>query len=537
MTDILLIQPPALKPSEPPLALAVLLAHLKGQGLSSVAIDANLDATLYLLDGERLAERAGAAIDTSLQRALKHRAAALKLLRSPAAALNFARYSTAVRYLNRLLAVWNSVDGAERLTLGDYQHLGLSPFAPQDLARLAAGEVQTLFADYFSNRLLPQIIAARPRMVAISINYLHQALPAFELAGLLRRALPGVLLVAGGGLVTSWQDPLHRLDLRLPPFDRLIFGPGETALTALATGTAADDYTLVDATRIGFVPDFSFAKLSEYFSPSPVLPLSASRGCYWQRCLFCPEAAAPVHPYTAARPAELPDLMRRLAVDYGVSHIQLTDNAVPVNMLRVLAERAEELHGLSWFGFVRFEAVLEDAGFVAQLAQSGCRMLQLGLESGSQSVLDRLGKGVQLEAAAKILQNLAAAGIASFVYIMLGTPGETEADAEQTLTFLETHAAHIGFLNISIMNLPRASGLLDNPEYYGIASAAPIEASHPLGLYQQFSTAGAWNRATARRFLERRLLGSTAIRSIVNRTPPLFTSNHAVFFAAAGARP
>ncbi len=529
MTDVLLLQPPALKPAEPPLALAILLAHLRAQKLTATAIDANLAAYLYLLDGEWLTTRAGDAVETNLRRALRHRSSSLLLLRSAAAAQNFARYNTAVRYLNRLLALWNSPNGDERLTLGDYQHAGLSPFNPEDLEQLASGAAATLFASYFHEELLPQIIAAQPRIIAISINFLHQALPSFELAGLLRRALPDVLLVAGGGLITSWQEPLRRLDLRLSPFDRLVFGPGETALTALAKDEVDESYTMADATTISFVPDFSFARISDYFSPHPVLPLSASRGCYWQRCLFCPEATAPVHPYTATRPTELPLMMRQLADSYGVRHIQLTDNAVPVNMLKVLAEHAETLADLNWFGFVRFEPILEDVAFVARLAQSGCRMLQLGLESGSQNVLDRLGKGVSLESVAKILANLAAAGIASFVYIMLGTPGETEADAEQTLAFLELHAAEIGFLNLAIMNLPRASGLLDNPQEYGIAAAEPIEADSPLGLYQKFHSDSEWNRAAARRFLEQRLLGSAAIREIVNRTPPLFTSNHAVF--------
>lgn len=531
MTDILLLQPPALKAAEPPLALAVLLAHLRGQGLCIEALDANLEAYLYLLDGARLTTRAGTVIDTSLHRALKHRGSSLGLLRSAAAGENFARYNTAVRYLNRLLSLWHSEDGTERLTLGDYQNSRFSPFAPEDLEQIASGRVRTLFNEYFRDELLPKVVAAQPRIIAISINYLHQVLPAFELAGMLRRELPDTQLVAGGGLLTSWQGPIRKLDLRLPVFDRLVFGPGETALAALASGQAADTYILADATTIGFAPDFSFARILEYFSPEPVLPLSASRGCYWQQCLFCPEAAAPVHPYAAARPAELPDLMRQLADQYQIRHIQLTDNAVPVNMLKVLAERAEELSDLNWFGFVRFEPVLEDPEFVARLEKSGCRMLQLGLESGSQQVLDRLGKGVRLEAAEKILENLAAAGIASFVYIMLGTPGETEADAVQTLEFLEKHAAKIGFVNISIMNLPRASGLLDNQEQYGISAATLIEETNPLGLYQKFSTDGDWDRGAARRFLDKRLLGSVAIRTIVNRMPPLFTSNHAVFFA------
>ncbi|PLX73636.1 MAG: radical SAM protein [Desulfuromonas sp.] len=531
MTDLLLLQPPALKPAEPPLALAVLLAHLRAQGLSADAIDANLAAYLYLLDGERLSARAGETVETSLRRALRHGSKSLNLLRSPAASQSFARYNTAVRYLNRLLALWGS--DHEHLTLGDYQHAGLSPFNPDHLQRVADGATQTLFAPYFREELLPQVIAQQPRIVAISVNFLHQVLPAFELAGLLRRALPDVLLVAGGGLITSWQEPLQRLGLRLPVFDRLVFGPGETMLTALARGESGDDYTLSDATTIGFAPDFSFADIAAYFSPQPVLPLSSSRGCYWQRCLFCPEAAAPVHRYTANRPAELPLLMRELAERYGVRHLQLTDNAVPVNMLKTLAEQTESLADLNWFGFVRFEPILEDAPFVERLAGSGCRMLQLGLESGSQRVLDRLDKGVKLNSVERILANLKSAGIASYLYIMLGTPGETEDDAEQTLAFLEAHAAEIGFLNLSIMNLPRASGLLDNPAQYGIAAAAPVDSESPLSLYQTFQPGNSWDRSAARRFLERRLLGSAAIRAIVNRTPPLFTSNHAVFFAGS----
>ena len=75
--------------------------------------------------------------------------------------------------------------------------------------------------------------------------------------------------------------------------------------------------------------------------------------------------------------------MRRLADRYGVHHIQLTDNAIPVNMLKALAVHAEVTSDLNWFGFVRFEPMLEDPTFVARLAQGGCRMLQLGLESGS----------------------------------------------------------------------------------------------------------------------------------------------------------
>lgn len=530
MKRLLLINPPATKASEPPLSLGVLRAYLRGHGVAVDALDANLAAYQYLLDPANLANVVGTTPSTAVRRAMKHLTAALKLLRSEEALRSFGRYATAVRHLNQLLGLYSGREGAERVTLGDYQHQGLSPFAPADLAQLASGAQTTLFNDYFQTTLLPQIKAGAPQLVAISINYLNQALPAFELAGLLRRELPGLELVVGGGLPTSWQSTLCELELRLPPFDRVVFGPGELSLLALARGVGSDAYFLESAEQIGFVPDYSFATLADYLSPQPVLPISTSRGCYWKQCLFCPEAAAPVHPFASATEGTVPTLLRRLADEFGIRNFHLTDNAIPVNQLRMLADAGSRLADLNWYGFVRFERALEDADFVQRLADSGCRMLQLGLESGSQTVLDRLGKGIRLEEAAKILTNLQQAEIASYVYIMLGSPGESEADAELTRNFLLEHAGKIDYLNLSVMNLPRASGLLDNPKEFGIETSQLLEEAAPLGLYQGFTARSGWDRKAARRFLARRLLGEPVIRAIVQRTPPWFTSNHAHFF-------
>ena len=530
MINVLLLQPPALIPSEPPLSLAILAAALKQEKVSVDAIDANLGAYLYLLNDNRLTELAGESPKTSICRALKHHQQSLTLLRSPEGVKSFPRYSTAVRYLNLLLSLWSNNNKNERLTLGDYQHKGYSVFNPDSLTLFGNGDVRTLFHRYFQDELLLQIEEMQPQIVAISINYLHQVFPAFELAGLLRRQFPDLVLVAGGGLITSWQEPLRAQNLTLPPFDRLVFGPGEASLLALAKGSASEGYYLEDISEIGFVPDFSFAEFDQYFSPQPIFPLSASRGCYWQKCLFCPEATAPVHPYGSFQPQEFPDLLLQLSKHYGATNFHLTDNAIPVNILKNLADRCADLKDLSWFGFVRFESALENPEFVQQLAASGCRMLQLGLESGSQVVLDTLRKGITLESASRILDNLYQAGISSYIYIMLGTPGETEADAEMTLNFLEHHAKEISFLNISIMNLPRGSELLDNPELYGIDSSQLQDKESPLGLYHEFQSATGWDRAAARKFLNQRLLGSPVIREIIKRNPPLFSSNHAVFF-------
>jgi hypothetical protein len=210
-------------------------------------------------------------------------------------------------------------------------------------------------------------------------------------------------------------------------------------------------------------------------------------------------------------------MLRDLSRRHGVTRFHLTDNALPPAVLRAIAAQAGALRGISWHGFARFGRELLYPGFVSRLAEGGCAMLQLGLESGSQRLLDRMGKGTRLSDASAILGHLKAAGIAAYVYVMLGYPGETAEDAERTLAFLEEHAGAIDYLNLSILNLPREAG-----------SAG--WSDDPLGLYRPVPPTAGWGRSQARRFLSRRILGSPALRGIVARTPPGFASNHAFFF-------
>jgi hypothetical protein len=524
-TDVLLISPPATKAVEPPLGLAILAGHLRSAGFSVASIDANLVTTLALLTPESARRVAGEKPPTNVRRALKQAQPALALVRSAAALASFPRYATALHQLHTLLGLYGGE--AERLTLGDYEYAQLSPFAPATLQQLASGAVTTLFHDLFAEMIVPEVIARAPRLIALSINYRHQLLPAFELAGMLRRALPTATLVAGGGMITSWRRVLSAGALRLPLFDHLIFGPGEEPLSRLAGG-GAHDYLLSGA-EIAFTPDFSDLPLPDYLSPRPVLPLAASRGCYWGKCRFCPEAVAPTHPYQSGVAIAFPDRLLALAAQTGVRDFHLTDNAIPVPVLKALAARQAELQGLRWHGFVRFERALLDPELVAGLAASGCTLLQLGLESGSQAVLEQMAKGTKLTEAAQILENLRVAGIASYVYVMTGIPGETAADAALTRAFLLEHAEQIGFLNLALMNLPRDASLLAEAEAFAISGSDLLANDAPLGLYRSFRSSTDWGRDEARRFLVD-LKREPAIRAILQRTPPWLTSNHAFFF-------
>jgi len=160
-------------------------------------------------------------------------------------------------------------------------------------------------------------------------------------------------------------------------------------------------------------------------------------------------------------------------------------------------------------------------------------MLKLGVESGSQNVLDEMNKGTDIGMISEVLTHLKNAGIATFVYLLFGTPSETLKEARQTLDFTARLSDCVTFLNLAIFNLPvygPDAGALNTRDFY----------QADLGLYQEFIHPKGWSRDLVRQFLEREFKKHPAVASILRNVPPLFTSNHAPLFvmskAASGKR-
>jgi radical SAM superfamily enzyme YgiQ (UPF0313 family) len=202
--------------------------------------------------------------------------------------------------------------------------------------------------------------------------------------------------------------------------------------------------------------------------------------------------------------------------------IHLLDNAVSTSMMKALIEDPPRA---PWYGFARIDGQLADPDFCDALRRSGCAMLKLGLESGDQGVLDRLGKGLDIGTVSLALKTLKRAGIAAYVYLLFGTPAESAEEARKTLDFTVRHSHTIDFLNLAIFNMPiaaaEASGLQTSSFYDG-----------DLSLYTDFVHPSGWNRRAVRLFLESEFKKHPAISSILRKDPPIFTSNHAPFFVS-----
>ena len=496
---MLLIFPPVAKACEPPAGIARLAAFLKVHGVPCRMLDANLEGQLWLV------EQPPVTSDTWSRRAYKGRARNVAALRDITTYRAPDRYRRAISDVNRVLAI--SATGSGVVTgLADYQHATLSPLRSADLCTAAQQPERNPFFPYFSQRL-PELLAD-VESVGFSLTYLSQALCTFAMIGYLRSRYPLLKIILGGGLVTSWMQRPGWCSPFGTLVDHLVSGAGEEPLLALLGG-AGEAYRHV-------IPDYSELPLQNYFSPGLILPYSASRGCYWNRCSFCPERAEgnAYHPAPVAQ--VLSDLELLIAQNEPLL-VHLLDNAISPALLRALAEHPP---GVSWYGFARIDEQLADPDFCRALKRSGCLMLKLGLESGDQAVLDRMGKGIDLGVAARVLHNLTEAGIKVYCYLLFGTPGETVEAARRTLDFVVSHQQAITFLNLAIFNMPlygdEAAKYGDTPFYEG-----------DLSLYTAFRHPDGWDRNQVRRFLEGEFKRHPAIAEIVRRDPPQFSSNHA----------
>ena len=508
---MILIHPPVSKPCEPPAGIARLCGALDHHGIRYTVLDANLEGFISLLNAPLVSQ------DTWTHRASRHLSRHLASLRTWDAYQDGGRYRRAIKDLSRILEM-KARDCRVRLGLGNYEHQELSPVRSSDLMRAAEHPEENPFYPYFRKRLSDLIEHEQASFAGLSLGYLSQALSTFAIIGFLRREFPGLKLILGGGLVTSWmrrprwKNPFEGL------VDHLVAGPGEAPLISII-----GEEKFEQRKDHHYAPNYDPLPTGDYFAPGPILPYSASTGCYWNRCSFCPERTEG-NPYAAIPVEEVRRDLQRLVKRHKPVLIHFLDNAISPPLMRTLSEYPPEV---PWYGFARMTRPLSDLDFCLALKRSGCVMLQLGLESGDQTVLDSLQKGIDLEEASSVLRNLKKAGIATYVYLLFGTPPEGQIEARKTLDFVVKHHDCILFMNPAIFNMP-----IDGPDARKMEVHTFYEGD--LSLYTSFDHPKGWSRKLIRQFLDREFKRHPAVAAILRRDPPVFTSNHVPFFVEKG---
>jgi anaerobic magnesium-protoporphyrin IX monomethyl ester cyclase len=174
------------------------------------------------------------------------------------------------------------------------------------------------------------------------------------------------------------------------------------------------------------------------------LNLIASRGCPF-RCNWC---AKPIFGDSyQLRPApHVAHEMQLLKEKYGAEHLWFADDIFGLNRhwLDEFALAVESLDCALPFK-IQARADLVTGRTASALRRAGCGEVWMGVESGSQKVLDAMDKGLRVEEVVSAREHLRREGIRACYFLQLGYPGEQWKDIQKTISLVrETRPDDVG---------------------------------------------------------------------------------------------
>ena len=174
------------------------------------------------------------------------------------------------------------------------------------------------------------------------------------------------------------------------------------------------------------------------------LNLIASRGCPYG-CNWC---AKPIYgnAFNVRSPGSVAAEMRELRDRFGADFLWVADDLFGIreSWLEELADRVESSQAAVPFK-IQSRVDLMQEGSVRALRRSGCAEVWMGVESGSQRILDAMDKGTSVDQVRQARALLKSNGIRACFFIQFGYPGEVWEDIEKTIRLVrETRPDDVG---------------------------------------------------------------------------------------------
>ncbi len=219
-----------------------------------------------------------------------------------------------------------------------------------------------------------------------------------------------------------------------------------------------------DKTNYDFDPDIVYFDLFNLKEYNRILPMVWTEGCN-MKCKFCVHSViVGVH-----KTFDINKIIKQIKFyikQYGIKRFYLNDsnpNQNPKFLSEVCDRIINERLGISWDCRFYVNPNIK-VDLFKKMAKSGCKNVFIGLESGSQKVLDELNKGFAVDMAKDTIKRLYEHGIKVNVSIVIGSHYENHKDYLETLKVLHEIRKYISSISHIV------------PLYYGRGSQFYLEA-------------------------------------------------------------
>ncbi len=271
----------------------------------------------------------------------------------------------------------------------------------------------------------------------------------------IKRLAPEINIIVGGPHVTG--APQYAL------YDSILYGiigEGEEALlellNALEAGSEVSSINnliyrhkgdiAVNAPR-PFIkkldelpwPAWDLMKMDEYTDPAYFegshLAIFSSRGCPYD-CSFCASRVTWMGKLRLRSTDSVIDEIRYIVNALGINNLMFWDDTFAANKKRAIdicRRIIEDKLGINYTVQIRADSVTQD--LAVAFRDSGCSFAAIGVESGNEIMLNRIGKRetkAQFENAVAVMKDVGLPIIASYI---IGLPGDTHETIKETIDF------------------------------------------------------------------------------------------------------
>jgi radical SAM superfamily enzyme YgiQ (UPF0313 family) len=338
----------------------------------------------------------------------------------------------------------------------DFESLQLSLITPES-------EIDPVLEEFF-DRWADKIVAMQPRYIGISVFSFWAHYTAFYLCNVLRQKSDIQIVIGGPGVGTGVpQDLYQALNLtgaeKLKKFgqilvdrklvDHTIFGDGEQAILDLLDNKEQD---LSGYQIANYKQDLPFANFDDYDFKDyhgqlgkgyPQIPVFTSKGCV-RNCDFC-DVNTVQQRFRFRQGKNVVRELIYLADRYGIRDFNFADSLIN-GSLSSMTEWVTELAAYnnanpekritwsaSWICRPRGQMKPE---MYSLLAQAGCETLSIGVESGSNHVLEAMDKKTTVEALYYEAEQFYKHNIKFLALLIIGHWSERWEDFVETLQML-----------------------------------------------------------------------------------------------------
>lgn len=282
---------------------------------------------------------------------------------------------------------------------------------------------------------------------------------------------------AGAYAVAGGPDAATRPETYLTDaFDAVALGEGEETLVELARSVAArrdpaglPGLAVRDGGRIfrgparPFLPSldalplpaWDLVDIEQYLgrwsrsTGDRRMAVLTSRGCPFD-CAWCSKPTFG-RSYRQQSVGRVVEELRELKDRYHVDYVRFCDDVFGIQrawLEELLDRMLEERLGLKFECLARVDLLKPD--LLARMRLAGLERVYVGVESGSQRMLDTMNRGTKLAQVERAAEALRREGIRQYWFLMLGYPGETLDDIAATLRLFRKYSPEEYSVSIAV---------------------------------------------------------------------------------------